>query len=116
MVTEFEVAGFDWDSGNRVKCRKHGVSVADIEALFARPISVFPAPTHSQREERFKAVGSTKKGRHIVLVFTLRHRGAEILIRPISARYMHKKEVQHYEKETAQTFQQQGGGTFRRRG
>ena len=39
---------------------------------------------------------------------TLRKRGSETLIRPISARYMHRKEVEHYEKETAQAFQQQG--------
>ena len=28
------VAGFDWDHGNREKCQKHGVSVADIEFAF----------------------------------------------------------------------------------
>ena len=29
------VQGFDWDGGNRAKCQKHGVSIAEIEALFA---------------------------------------------------------------------------------
>jgi uncharacterized DUF497 family protein len=33
--------------------------------------------------------------------FTLRTRGGKRLVRPISARFMHKKEVEHYEKETA---------------
>jgi uncharacterized DUF497 family protein len=28
------ISGFDWDSGNRDKCQKHGVSIAEIEALF----------------------------------------------------------------------------------
>ena len=28
------VAGFDWDRGNRDKCRKHGVSLAEIEQIF----------------------------------------------------------------------------------
>ena len=32
-------------------------------------------------------------------VFTLRHKGNAMLIRPISARYMHKKEIAAYEKE-----------------
>ena len=50
------------------------------------------------------------------LVFTLRKRGVETLIRPISARYMHKKEVQHYEKETAPAFQRQSSGGVRRDG
>ena len=35
----------------------------------------------------------------LFLVFTLRRRGDDILIRPISARYMHDKEVKNYEKE-----------------
>jgi uncharacterized DUF497 family protein len=114
MVADVEVAGFDWDHGNRAKCRKHGVSIAEIEALFARPIAVFPAPAHSRREERFKVIGSTEEGRYVFLVFTFRQRGTETFIRPISARYMHKKEVAHYEKETTQTFQRQGGRAFRR--
>lgn len=29
-----KVAGFDWDLGNRAKCAKHGVTVAEIEGLF----------------------------------------------------------------------------------
>ncbi len=39
------------------------------------------------------------KGRGVFMVFTLRRRGDELLIRPISARYMHKKEIDGYEKE-----------------
>jgi uncharacterized DUF497 family protein len=34
----------------------------------------------------------------ILPVFTLRKHGDSVLIRPISARYMHKKEVDSYEK------------------
>ncbi len=33
------------------------------------------------------------------IVFTLRRKGDEMLIRPSSARYMHKKEIDAYEKE-----------------
>ncbi|MGZ8369058.1 MAG: hypothetical protein ACXWVK_10235 [Rhodoplanes sp.] len=40
------VAGFDWDEGNRDKCRKHGVALADIEAAFGQPMAVFPDPAH----------------------------------------------------------------------
>ena len=32
-------------------------------------------------------------------MFTLRQKGDEALIRPISARFMHKKEVDAYKKE-----------------
>jgi uncharacterized DUF497 family protein len=34
-------------------------------------------------------------------VFTFRTRRGKRLIRPISARRMHKREMKHYEKETA---------------
>jgi uncharacterized DUF497 family protein len=95
------VAGFEWDNGNRRKCQKHGVSIAAIEEIFRQPLAVFPA--HSQHEERFKAIGKTYKGRHILIVFTLRLRRGIRLIRPISARYMHRKEVEHYEKEIARS-------------
>lgn len=66
-----------------------------------RPIAVFPDPTHSEREKRFKAIGKTEDGRSVLMVFTLRTRRGKTFIRPISARYMHKKEVQHYEEEAA---------------
>ena len=35
-----QVAGFDWDEGNRAKCRKHGVSVSEVEELFKMEIYV----------------------------------------------------------------------------
>src|SRR5260370_28929712 len=31
-----EIAGFDWDEGNRSKCQKHGVSRAVIESMFSK--------------------------------------------------------------------------------
>ena len=94
-------AGFQWDRGNREKCRKHGVPQEDIETIFERPVSVFPDIAHSGEEERFIAIGKTGEGRYILLVFTLRSLDGETFIRPISARYMHKKEVEYYEKEAA---------------
>lgn len=93
------VAGFDWDAGNLEKCRKHGVSRAEIEALFLNPPAVFIDDRHSAAEKRLRAVGKGLTNRMIFLVFTLRRRNDGIYIRPISARYMHKKEIQRYEKE-----------------
>jgi uncharacterized protein len=37
------VSGFDWDEGNREKCRKQGVSIAEIEALLSGGLRVAPA-------------------------------------------------------------------------
>jgi uncharacterized DUF497 family protein len=60
---------------------------------------VNPDPAHSGLEERFKAIGTTARGRKVLLVFTLRNKDGETLLRPISARYMHQKEVEHYEQK-----------------
>jgi hypothetical protein len=94
-----EANGFDWDKGNRAKCEKHGLSISAIEGLFARPLAILPDTAHSRRERRFRAIGRTEKGRGVFIVFTLRRKADEVLIRPISARYMHKKEIEVYEKE-----------------
>ncbi len=94
-----KVAGFDWDAGNLEKCQKHGVSVAEIEHLFARPHTIRVDVEHSLAEERLKAIGTTDTGRYVFLVFTIRERNGERFIRPISARYMHGKEVEYYEEE-----------------
>ena len=91
------VGGFDWDAGNRDKCRKHGVSLTDIETLFRGPIAMHPTRLGG-KEERFIAIGPTAEGRSVLVVFTLRRRGAKTMIRPISARYMHRREIDHYEK------------------
>lgn len=91
------VAGFDWDEGNRKKCQKHGLSVPEIEGLFARNLAIDSDP--SDVERRFRAIATTEGGRHVFLVFALRTREARTLIRPISTRYVHKKEVQLYEEE-----------------
>jgi hypothetical protein len=93
------IDGFDWDSGNRAKCAKHGVSAAEIEALFRGSVFVRPDAKHSGSEERQWAIGKTDEGGWVFLVFTIRKRAGRHFIRPISARYMHKKEVKHYEEE-----------------
>jgi uncharacterized DUF497 family protein len=94
-----EFSGFDWDSGNLEKCQKHGVSADIIEAMFDRPVAILPDEMHSQSERRLRAIGKTAEGRAIFVVFTLRRRGDDIFIRPISARYIHEKEVRNYEEE-----------------
>ncbi len=101
------VAGFDWD-GNRDKCQLHGLSMAVIEHLFHNPIGVFPDPAHSAREERFRAIGRAEDGRYVLVVFTPRMVRGDTLIRPISARYMHRRESDYYEKEVARAAQRPG--------
>ena len=99
------IAGFDWDAGNREKCARHGVSLHAIETLFRRPLAMFRDGGRSWVEERFKPIGKTDIGRRVLIVFTLRERIGGIFIRPISARYMHAKEIARYEEEAAKIAQ-----------
>jgi uncharacterized DUF497 family protein len=96
------VQGFDWDDGNRAKCQKHGVSIAEIEALFMNAPRIAPDPKHSDDEDRIIAVGRTNAGRPVFVAFTIRTKNRR-LIRPVTARYMHAKEIAAYEKESAKT-------------
>jgi uncharacterized DUF497 family protein len=95
-----DFSAFDWDEGNREKCQKHGVSRSAIESMFTGAgVAILPDAAHSQQEQRFRAIGRTRAGRTIFVVFTLRHIGGAMLIRPISARYLHNTEVRAYEKD-----------------
>jgi uncharacterized DUF497 family protein len=92
-------AGFEWDQGNLAHCRKHGVSRPEIEDIFTRPVVILPDEGHSHTERRFRAVGRARRGRAIFVVFTIREREGRRYIRPVSARYMHREEIEAYEKE-----------------
>jgi len=93
------ISGILWDDGNREKCQKHGVTTQIIEDVLSRPVVILPDESHSQIEQRFNAIGQTEEKRYLFIVFTLRRKDNGIWIRPISVRYMHKKEVTTYEKE-----------------
>jgi hypothetical protein len=100
-MMDLRVSGFDWDDGNRTKCQKHGVSVAEIETLFGQSPRIAPDPRHSADEDRLIAVGRTSTGRPVFVAFTMRTKNERRLIRPVTARYMHAKEIAAYEKESA---------------
>ena len=99
MANEVFAKGFGWDTGNRTHCQKHGVSIAEIEALFRGTPQVAPDPKHAQREDRLIAVGRTAQGRPLFVAFTIRNRFGQRVIRPVSARYMHEKEIRSYEAQ-----------------
>lgn len=96
-----QYAGFDWDDGNWPKCGKHGVSREEIEQVLLGTPAVMADP-HPD-EPRMRAIGKTLAGRYVFLVFMARQ-SSELaghhLLRPISARYMHQKEIDHYEAQT----------------
>jgi uncharacterized DUF497 family protein len=85
--------GLDWDSGNLPKCLGHGVSVAEIEALFQGDVYIV-RDTVVGGERRTLAFGAGA-GRGVFLVFN--RRGDRI--RPVSVRFMHDKEIRRYVEE-----------------
>lgn len=93
--------GFDWDDGNREKCSKHGLSVESIENFFLGKIQIVGDPRHSYREQRYIAVGLAANSKPMFVGFTYREKEEKLLIRPISARYMHEKEAKKYRQASA---------------
>ena len=53
----FLATGFDWDDGNLAKCRKHGLAMDDIEAVFKGALQVATDDKHSAAETRYYAIG-----------------------------------------------------------
>lgn len=89
----------EWDNGNWPKCGKHGLTQEEIEFVLNSDPILFTDTEHSQQEERFKAIGKNQDGRYVFIVFTVRFSSnREVQFRPISGRYMHQKEIDHYEQ------------------
>ena len=80
---------FDWDSGNRLKVQKHGLTTEEVEFALSNTARVAADAAHSLGEERFIAVARTPDGRPVFVAYCWR----ENRIRPISARYMHRREA-----------------------
>jgi len=87
---------FEWDEDKaRENLRKHNVSFDEAKTVFMDPFSTtIPDPDHSVDEERFVDVGTSVKGRVLVVVYT--ERGANI--RLISCRKAIPSERREYEE------------------
>jgi uncharacterized protein len=95
-----QFSGFDWDEGNWPKCGKHGVSKAEIESVFENDPGIYEDVNHSGDEQRLRAIGATYEGRMMLIAFTIRQLSEGDYVRPVSARYMHQKEIRRYELDT----------------
>ncbi len=89
---------FEWDKGNIDKNLKaHNVTNQEAEEAFINePVFSFQDDKHSSPSEKLGMIwGSTKKGRRLTIIYTVRNN----IIRVISARDMNKKERREYEKK-----------------
>ncbi|MDH5762239.1 MAG: BrnT family toxin [Nitrospinota bacterium] len=87
--------GFEWDEHNTDKnWQKHQVTSSECEEVFFnRPLAVADDVRHSEKENRFYALGNTNAGRFLFVVFTIRRSQ----VRVISARDMNRKERKVYQ-------------------
>ena len=86
--------GFQWDEGNLDKnWYHHQVTNGECEEVFFNtPLVIAPDIRHSQKEQRYYALGRTDADRWLFVVFTIRGD----LIRVISARDMNMREMRKY--------------------
>jgi uncharacterized DUF497 family protein len=94
--------GFDWDEGNAAKnWVRHRVTPEEAEGIFFHdPMLLRTDDAYSGSERRFRAMGETRAGRRLLVVFAIRKN----LIRVISARDLSRKEneaYRRYEKENS---------------
>ncbi len=98
-LSTLEHDGLDWDKGNTAKIEAR-ISIKTLDTFFKQELLIKEDIWHSLHEQRFLALGYTKDSKKcLFVVFTVRFKGIEKLIRPISARYTHKKEEEAYERE-----------------
>lgn len=95
-----KVLQFEWDEGNSNKnWIKHNVSIQEQEEVFFNKDKLLLEDNrHSQEEKRLLLYSKTKKGRKLIIAFTIRDKGGQLKIRPISARRMNRKEEKLYEE------------------
>jgi uncharacterized protein len=92
------VSRYVWDAGNLEKCQTHGVTIAEIEHVLDGDPFIVPDYEHSDLEDRNFAIGLNRSGRPVFVVFTIRILGEREVVRPLSARYMHRKEIERYDR------------------
>ena len=88
---------FEWDGHNVNKIwNKHRVKFSEAEEIFFdERLKITPDIPHSEKEQRHLALGKTREGRYLFVVFTER-KGK---LRVISARDMSRKERRGYREE-----------------
>ena len=93
-----EPISFEWDKGNIDKnFKKHTVTNQEAEEIFVNePIFLFEDEKHSSSIEKRNMIwGTTKKGRRLTIIYTIRNNKVRI----ISARDLNRKERREYEQK-----------------
>ena len=105
MLTDVRIVGFEWDRGNRsnVGSTAFPLRRSRLFCFRRRVRSRSPMSGIRAANRGLSPSAGPRLGRGVFTVFTLRRHGEETFIRPVSARYMHRKEVEYYEKEISRS-------------
>ena len=89
---------FDWDTNkNKANLQKHGVTFREAEGVFYDKYAVIADDEeHSQDEDRFVIVGSSKQSRILLACYCIRHTDT---VRIISARKATESEIDWYKED-----------------
>ena len=89
---------FEWDPNkNEINKRKHGVSFEEAQTVFYDDYAIlFDDPDHSDEEDRFLILGLSQ--RENLCIVSHCYRGADEIIRIISARKATNTETGFYTK------------------
>ena len=89
---------FEWDPNKAAgNLSKHGIFFEDAASVFADPLAVsYYDPDHSENENRYIIVGTSRRGRLLIVAYT--ERGEDIRI--ISARQTTRRERRQYEESS----------------
>ena len=87
---------FEWDAAKADRnLIKHGVSFEEAATVFGDPLSdTFDDPAHSKAEQRFIIIGSSERGRMLIVA----HTDDGEVVRIISAREPTRAERESYER------------------
>ena len=91
---------FEWEANKaRTNLAKHGIGFEEASTVFGDNLSLtIPDPLHSEVEDRFVTIGTSHRGKLLVVVHT--ERGENIRI--ISARPASRREQESYEETTSE--------------
>jgi len=89
-----ESSEFDWDEHNETHLAKHGISRLDAEDVLSGNHILLEYQTEDD-EERWVAVGATRAGRILNVVFAVRHRA----VRPITGWVADKETADLYVRQ-----------------
>lgn len=87
---------FEWDNNKaKINLEKHGITFDEASTAFADQNAIlFDDPDHSMEEERFMLLGMSSQAKMLIVCHC--YRGADDIIRIISARKATKTEEKQY--------------------